>query len=213
MTEFYRGDVVASHAVTAGAAAAVLRAARSSRGNSTPAIASLRWSAKRGASRLRHQPHDTIDHGAGQERQRMRDRCLEFLPGRRSPRAREPPGGRRARSQKADRRQPGGQTSHATGTRRSAQARASSCPTPDAPRIRTPRSPSTSAVAWMLAGGKRQPSAGSVTTKRAPRTSPGLVPGMFSAVSVPPCASTICRLIDSPSPEFWPNASPDGRSV
>ena len=32
-----------------------------------------------------------------------------------------------------------------------------------------------------------QPSAGSVTTKRAPLISPGFVPGMFSAVSVPPC--------------------------
>ena len=47
-------------------------------------------------------------------------------------------------------------------------------------------------------------------TKRAPRTSPGLPPGMFSAVSVPPWASTIWRLIDRPRPEFWPNASPAG---
>ena len=53
----------------------------------------------------------------------------------------------------------------------------------------------------------------SATTKRAPRMSPGLVPAMFSAVSVPPCASTICRLIDRPRPEFWPKASLDGRSV
>jgi hypothetical protein len=29
---------------------------------------------------------------------------------------------------------------------------------------------------------------------------------MFSAVSVPPCASAICRLIDRPRPEFWPKA-------
>jgi hypothetical protein len=56
-------------------------------------------------------------------------------------------------------------------------------------------------------------SAGSVTTKRAPLISPGLVPGMFSAVSVPPWASTICLEIDRPRPEFWPNASPAGRSV
>src|SRR5690606_7648620 len=56
-------------------------------------------------------------------------------------------------------------------------------------------------------------SAGRVTVNRAPRISPGLPPAMFSAVSAPPCASTIWRLIDSPSPEFWPKASPDGRSV
>ena len=58
-----------------------------------------------------------------------------------------------------------------------------------------------------------QPSAGRATTKRAPLISPGLVPGMFSAVSVPPCASTIWRLMDRPRPEFCPNASLDGRSV
>ena len=34
-------------------------------------------------------------------------------------------------------------------------------------------------------------SAGSEMTKRAPRMSPGFPPGMFSAVSVPPCASMI----------------------
>ncbi len=58
-----------------------------------------------------------------------------------------------------------------------------------------------------------QLSAGRVTVKRAPRMSPGLAPGMFSAVSVPPCASTIWREIDRPRPEFWPKASPAGRSV
>ena len=46
--------------------------------------------------------------------------------------------------------------------------------------------------------------------KRAPLMSPGLVPAMFSAVSVPPCASTIWRLIDRPRPEFWPKASLGG---
>ena len=56
-------------------------------------------------------------------------------------------------------------------------------------------------------------SAGSVTMKRAPLISPGLVPAMFSAVRRPPCASAICRLMESPRPEFWPNPSDSGRSV
>src|SRR5690606_27972619 len=55
--------------------------------------------------------------------------------------------------------------------------------------------------------------AGRVTTKRAPWNSPGLDRAIFAAVSLPPCASTIWRLIDRPRPEFWPNASPAGRSV
>ena len=62
-------------------------------------------------------------------------------------------------------------------------------------------------------GEGRHSSAGRVTTKRAPWNSPGLAPAMFSAVSLPPCASTIWRLIDRPRPEFWPKASPAGRSV
>ena len=100
------------------------------------------------------------------------------------------------------------------GTGRSARAPASSCRRPRGPRSgrRGRRAPARWRGYWPAAS-VRQPSAGSVTTKRAPRTSPGLVPGMFSAVSVPPCASTICRLIDRPRPEFWPNASLEGRSV
>lgn len=64
-----------------------------------------------------------------------------------------------------------------------------------------------------LPGTRDQLSAGSETTKRAPRISPGLVPGMFSADSLPPCASIICLLIDRPRPEFWPKSSEAGRSV
>ena len=45
-------------------------------------------------------------------------------------------------------------------------------------------------------------SAGKAATKRAPLMSPGFVPGIFSALSVPPWASTICLLIDRPRPEF-----------
>ncbi len=65
----------------------------------------------------------------------------------------------------------------------------------------------------VVCGQSAQLSAGRATMKRAPLMSPGLVPGMFSAVSVPPCASTIWRLIEGPRPEFWPNASLAGRSV
>ena len=101
-------------------------------------------------------------------------------------------------------------------------------PEPESPRIRTPRSPRMSAVAWRLAdldpfgiSENRAPgqqalayaSAGKAMVNRAPRISPGLVPGMFSALSQPPCASAICLLMESPRPEFWPNASGDGRSV
>ena len=56
--------------------------------------------------------------------------------------------------------------------------------------------------------------AGSEMMKRAPATPPGALSArMFSAVSVPACASTICRLMERPSPEFWPKASPAGLSV
>src|SRR5262249_44376050 len=58
--------------------------------------------------------------------------------------------------------------------------------------------------------------AGRRTMKRAPRTvgSPSASPisTRFSAHRRPPCASTICSEIDSPSPEFWPNPW-CGRSV
>jgi len=48
--------------------------------------------------------------------------------------------------------------------------------------------------------------AGKQTVKRAPAMLPsGLV--RFSASIVPRCASTICRVIDNPRPEFWPNSS------
>lgn len=86
-------------------------------------------------------------------------------------------------------------------------------PAPESPAIRMPRSPSSTVVACSCSGATDQASAGSVTMNRAPLTSPGLAPAMFSAVSLPPCASTICRLIDRPKPEFWPKASPAGRSV
>ena len=43
------------------------------------------------------------------------------------------------------------------------------------------------------------------------RLRPGFV--RFSASMVPRCASTICRVMASPRPEFWPNSSPSGRSV
>ena len=50
--------------------------------------------------------------------------------------------------------------------------------------------------------------AGRRTTKRAPRTfgpsGSSDTPMRFSARMRPPCASTICREIERPSPEFWP---------
>ena len=48
---------------------------------------------------------------------------------------------------------------------------------------------------------------GNVTTNRAPSTLLP-IPRRFSAEICPRSASTICRLIDSPSPECWPNFSP-----
>ena len=61
-----------------------------------------------------------------------------------------------------------------------------------------------------------QPIGLSRTVKRAPRRrgSPSAPtgPGRFSARIVPLCASTICREIESPSPEFWPKPC-SGRSV
>jgi len=56
-------------------------------------------------------------------------------------------------------------------------------------------------------------STGSESMKRAPRMRPLAGSMMFSAFKVPPCASAICRLMDRPSPEFWPKLSPSGRSV
>ena len=47
------------------------------------------------------------------------------------------------------------------------------------------------------------------TTNRAPITLLPM-PLRFSAVIWPRSASTICRLIDRPSPECWPNFSPFG---
>ena len=52
---------------------------------------------------------------------------------------------------------------------------------------------------------------GSRTTNRAPITLLP-IPRRFSAVIRPRSASMICRLIDRPSPECWPNFSPCGRS-
>lgn len=46
---------------------------------------------------------------------------------------------------------------------------------------------------------------GSQTVKRAPATSPLPGANRFCAEMRPLCASTICREIDRPSPEFWPN--------
>ena len=86
-------------------------------------------------------------------------------------------------------------------------------PVPESPAIKTPRSANSTVVACNCSGATDQASAGNVAMNRAPLISPGLAPEMFSAVSLPPCASTICRLIESPNPEFWPNASPAGRSV
>ena len=60
--------------------------------------------------------------------------------------------------------------------------------------------------------GHDEPFRGRMRMKRAPLRSP-LASTTFSASSDPPCASAICRLIDRPRPEFWPNASPAGRSV
>ena len=51
------------------------------------------------------------------------------------------------------------------------------------------------------------------TTKRAPLTARLTGSMRFSAWIVPPCASTIWREIDSPSPEWVPNFSPLGRSL
>lgn len=56
-------------------------------------------------------------------------------------------------------------------------------------------------------------SAGSSMMNRAPAQLPGSLPGIFSAVRLPPCASMIWRLIERPRPEFWPKSSPSGRSV
>src|SRR5262249_25109301 len=55
--------------------------------------------------------------------------------------------------------------------------------------------------------------AGSESVKRAPIRVPVFGSCRFSALSEPPCASAICRLIDRPRPEFWPKLSPSGRSV
>jgi len=52
---------------------------------------------------------------------------------------------------------------------------------------------------------------GSRTTKRAPTTRPASS-RRFSAAMLPRSPSTICRLMDSPSPECRPNSSPAGRS-
>lgn len=56
-----------------------------------------------------------------------------------------------------------------------------------------------------------QAARGSLTRKRAPSTRP-LSSRRFSALMRPFSASTICRLIDRPRPECWPNRSPCGRS-
>src|SRR5262249_46217834 len=53
--------------------------------------------------------------------------------------------------------------------------------------------------------------AGSLTKKRAPITlgallAPRQTDSRFSTQMRPSCASTICFEIESPSPEFWPNA-------
>ena len=53
---------------------------------------------------------------------------------------------------------------------------------------------------------------GRVTMNRAPSTRPS--PSVrFSARMVPPWASTTCRAMDRPSPEWPPNAAPLGRAV
>src|SRR5262249_54835627 len=55
--------------------------------------------------------------------------------------------------------------------------------------------------------GRSRHIAGNRITKRAPKilVSRSLAsPTRFSARMRPPCASTICREMESPSPEFWP---------
>ena len=103
----------------------------------------------------------------------------------------------------------------------------SDLPAPEPPRRRAARWPSATHVPctssrFSLTHASGCPyAAGSRITKRAPplflspasplpRPSPA--GGRFSAHSRPPCATTICREMLSPSPEFWPKFS-CGRSV
>ena len=100
-------------------------------------------------------------------------------PGDRRRRARRR-GGRRAPTRKTwSSATSARETARAPGTRRSASSASVVLPAPGRRRaIRTPRSPSTTARwrgGWSRA--TTQPSAGSVTTKRAPRMSPGLRAG------------------------------------
>ena len=57
-------------------------------------------------------------------------------------------------------------------------------------------------ILWAVASWRRRPAAGSERVKRAPLMSPVFLSMMFSALSEPPCASAICREIESPRPEF-----------
>ena len=136
----------------------------------------------------------------------------EPRPVRQSSAARRRPAGRGGPTGTSGRRRPAARTGRTIG--HGDTSASASCVLPDAGRAGDQDAAITEHDrAGMDVVGHAQPSAGSVTVNRAPRISPGLPPEMFSAVSVPPCASTICRLIDRPRPEFWPNASPAGRSV
>ena len=101
---------------------------------------------------------------------------------------------------------------------RSMSARpASSCPTPEGPRDQHAAVADMTQSPWRcrFASGRRgitpRPAASRRSARRADLA--GLARrGCFRRVSEPPCASTICRLIDRPRPEFWPKPRlPAGR--
>ena len=215
-----RKAAAVSHAVTASAEAALSAARQVERGDrrSRPDLVAAA-PRQRGASAPRHQPHRQVDDGIRGAWRSAAGRCRAPRPARRSAggaaQMRRPCARREQHLVVGDQR---GKPAAARCTGRSAQARASTCRVPDAPRDQHAAvAERRSAVACMLTGGTRHASAFGRQRHheaRAARRSPGLRARACSRrVSVPPCASTICRLIDRPRPEFWPKASLAGRSV